>query len=73
MAAHLQNYSVSFCDEDLCQISADAREAAERNGKPIDVADAWIAATAIYHGAPLLTNNPRHFAGVDGLEILTRP
>lgn len=32
--------------------------------------DIWIAATALCRGARLLTRNPRHFAGIDGLSVI---
>jgi predicted nucleic acid-binding protein len=31
--------------------------------------DAWIAATALYLDAPLVTNNVRHFRYVEGLRV----
>lgn len=37
--------------------------------QPIEFADAAIAATAITHGASLLTLNKQHFAGIKELEI----
>jgi predicted nucleic acid-binding protein len=36
----------------------------------LHVADALVAATAINHGLPLLTANAKHFAVIDGLEVL---
>jgi predicted nucleic acid-binding protein len=44
---------------------------ATRKGRPIQVADAWIAATALLYGIPLVTHNPADFAGVDGLRLIT--
>jgi predicted nucleic acid-binding protein len=35
------------------------------------VADAWIAATALALGVPLVTNNPSDYGGVDRLTILS--
>ena len=35
------------------------------------VADCWIAATALEHGLELVTHNPRDFAGIPGLIIIT--
>jgi predicted nucleic acid-binding protein len=35
------------------------------------VPTAWIAATAIHLGAPLLTHNLRHFAGVKDLQAIS--
>lgn len=35
----------------------------------LQMADAFIAATALRHGLPLLTGNVRHFAAVPGLSV----
>ncbi|MGD0093207.1 MAG: PIN domain-containing protein [Planctomycetota bacterium] len=48
---------------------ADVRVA--RRNQPIDVSDAWIAATALAYGCPLVTHNWRDFAGIPRLEVLT--
>ncbi len=45
----------------LCRQWAVTNDQARRNGRPIQVADAWIAATALLHGIPLVTHNRRHF------------
>lgn len=43
---------------------------AYKNGYPIKPNDAWIAATAMAHGIPLLTNNIKDFKNVPGLQLL---
>jgi predicted nucleic acid-binding protein len=45
----------------LCRQWAITSHQASRNGHPIQAADAWIAATAMLHGIPLVTHNRRHF------------
>jgi tRNA(fMet)-specific endonuclease VapC len=40
-------------------------------GKPVDIGDAWIAATALRYDLPLVTHNRRHFDVVPGLRILS--
>lgn len=70
MTAHLERYVVAFADEAVCIRWAEVSLSARRNGRPIQVADAWIAATAIELRLPLLTNNRNDFAGVDGLVLL---
>lgn len=67
---HLVRYIVLFPDDATCR--AWARIMA-RKGKPIEVGDAWIAATAVQHRCPLVTHNPRHFQNIGGLEVLTAP
>ena len=39
-------------------------------GRRIEVADAWVAATALLYDAPLLTNNPGDYVGVAGIKLL---
>lgn len=41
------------------------------SGRPIGPADAWIAATALFLSAPLVTHNPADYGGVPGLTLLT--
>ncbi len=48
-----------------------AMDSARRNGRPIAAADAWVAATALHLGVPLITHNRSHFIGVDGLMIIS--
>jgi tRNA(fMet)-specific endonuclease VapC len=45
------------------------RAAQQAIGKTIAPQDAWIAATALRHGLPLVTHNPSDFQGVAGLEV----
>jgi len=40
-----------------------------RLGKPIGPNDLMIAATALVHGAVLITHNTREFSRVEGLQI----
>lgn len=58
-------------DRALCLRWAEATDSALRNGNPIQAADAWIAATALLAGVPLVTNNPTDYAGVDSLTVLS--
>ena len=39
----------------------------------LGVDDAWIAATAVAHGCPLVTHNPNDFTGITGLHTITEP
>ena len=43
----------------------------ERLGRPITGADAWIAACALRHNAPLVTHNARDFLDIAGLQIVS--
>jgi predicted nucleic acid-binding protein len=48
-------------NEALCAMWAEVRGQANRVGRQIDVADAWIAATALLYNAELVTHNAGHF------------
>ena len=43
----------------------------QRKGHPISFPDAWIAACALRHGAPLVTHNAKDFKDIAGLSIVT--
>lgn len=71
--AFLESFSVVLVDRSMCRTWAGVVERARRNWRPIHTADAWIAATALSLGVPLVTNNRDHFLGVDDLVILPNP
>ena len=50
---------------------AEAMDSGRRSGRTIAPADAWIAATALHLGVPLITHNKKHFIGVDGLTVIS--
>jgi tRNA(fMet)-specific endonuclease VapC len=58
-------------NEALCRMWAEVRGLAQRAGRQIDVADAWIAATAMLYNAELVTHNADHFDFLPGLQIVT--
>ena len=68
--AFLNRFTLVLASRALCRTWAEVSDQARRNGRPIQTADAWIAATAISLDLPLLTNNRRDFSGVDGLVLL---
>ncbi len=37
----------------------------------VETADAWIAATAVLHDAPLITHNGSDYSGVPGLKVMS--
>lgn len=55
----------------LCREWAKVIDEARRRGRPIGVADAWIAATALLNRIPLVTHNREHFAQVEGLDVVS--
>ncbi len=44
----------------------------QRIGRPIEVGDCWIAATALRHGLPLVTHNAQDFTDIQGLTVISR-
>ncbi|MCO6006425.1 type II toxin-antitoxin system VapC family toxin [Actinoallomurus purpureus] len=70
----IRRYLVVPFDEDLARLWGQLKAQAVRKGHPLGDAmhnnDMWICATAIFHDAPLLTNNVRHFSGFPGLSLL---
>jgi predicted nucleic acid-binding protein len=44
---------------------------AARKSQPISVDDAWIAATAVSFGLPLISHNPSDFHDIERLKLIT--
>jgi predicted nucleic acid-binding protein len=70
LAAFLEQFVIVLADRALCHTWAEVMDGARRRGRPIGTADAWIAATAVARGVPLVTNNRRDYAGGAALDIL---
>ncbi|CAN5654945.1 hypothetical protein BH24CHL1_BH24CHL1_06800 [soil metagenome] len=73
LAVFLERFPIVLVDVPLCYDWAAVSVGARKNGRPIAVADAWIAATATSMGAALVTNNRSDYLGVDGLVLLPEP
>jgi len=71
LESRLQRYVVEHSSDALCLRWAEAIISARRAGRPIAAADAWIAATALHLGIPLITHNRNHFVGVQGLTVIS--
>jgi predicted nucleic acid-binding protein len=71
LAHHLRHYTVLPVNRELCFKWAEVSLGAKRKGRPIQTADAWIAASALHYQVPLITNNRRDYSVVDGLTLLT--
>lgn len=65
------NFIVIESTAPLCRHWAQVKSAGQRSGQNIDTADAWMAATALLYGAPLITHNAADFAHVAGLQVIT--
>lgn len=62
---------VHYPNRRVCELWAESRTLAQRVGKPLPPQDAWVAATALYLGVPLVTHNAKHYAGVPQLQVIT--
>jgi tRNA(fMet)-specific endonuclease VapC len=71
LAQHLSRYTVLPASRELCLQWAAVSYSARRKGRPIQTADAWIAASALYYQVPLITNNHSDYSAVDGLTLLS--
>lgn len=71
LEAFLNKYVIAHSDRALCRKWAEAVCAARKNGRPIRTADARVAATALMHGIPLVTNNRSNYVGVDKLTLIS--
>ena len=72
LAQHWTKYTVLPVNRELCAKWAEVSFGARRKGRPIQTADAWIAASALLYRAPLITNNASDYSMVDNLQLLTR-
>jgi predicted nucleic acid-binding protein len=52
----LSDYGVVYADEELCNLWARITINAQKKGRPIETADAWVAAAALMFDVPLVTH-----------------
>ena len=71
LEAFLVEFTVFFADDVLCTAWAAIVDERMRIGRPIDTADAWVAAPAWLLALPLVTHNARHFADIAGLQVIS--
>ena len=71
LESRLQKYIIERSSYGLSLCWGAAMDSAKRKGQPISAADAWIAATALHLGVPLISHNRNHFVGVDGLTVIS--
>jgi tRNA(fMet)-specific endonuclease VapC len=54
----------------VAEICGNLRAERSRVGRPIELADAWVAATGLWYGVPVVTHD-RDLERIPGLEVLT--
>lgn len=67
----LRDYVVYPVNRPLCRQWASSTAEASGKGTPIEVGDAWIAATALLYDFPLVTHNRKHFEVIPGLRVVS--
>jgi tRNA(fMet)-specific endonuclease VapC len=70
LAQHLTRYVVLPTSRE-CAKWAEVSWEARRKGRPIQTADAWIAASAPHYQVPLITHNAGDYEMISHLQILT--
>ena len=68
LQAKFKNYVILPYDDEMAWKYAEVRSIP---GRPVNPGDAWIAATALRHGIPLVSHNKKHFEGIPGLKVIS--
>jgi tRNA(fMet)-specific endonuclease VapC len=71
LTSHLTRYAFLPVSRGLCRKWAEVCFAGKKKGRPIQTADAWIAASALYYQVPLITNNRDDYSTIDGLDLIS--
>ncbi len=66
----LNSYTILYSNDETAWIASRIACDLQKKGQMIADNDVWIAATALQHQMPLVTNNQNHFARVPNLEVL---
>jgi tRNA(fMet)-specific endonuclease VapC len=67
----LRNFVVIPYDHEIARCYGRLVAQRQRNGMPIAPNDAWIAACTVRHRVPLVTHNPKDFAAIEDLNVIT--
>jgi predicted nucleic acid-binding protein len=70
LRSHVDRYTTLLPDEDTCVVWADIIAESRLAGRPITVADAWVAAAARQWDLALVTADYRDFEHLDGLTLI---
>src|SRR5262245_12278280 len=70
LTEYLSRYVVLPASRAICAKWADVSWQARRKGRPIQTADAWIAASALHFQVPLISHNAGDYAAVDDLQVI---
>ncbi|MCC6443371.1 MAG: PIN domain-containing protein [Armatimonadetes bacterium] len=68
---YLRQFAFYGVNLSLCLIWAQVMAEGRSRGRPISVADAWVAATALHFQLPLITHNRKHFEPLQDMTIIS--
>lgn len=71
LTARLRAVVITPYDIEVCKTYADIKAKLEAAGNTLQDNDLWIAACAIRHSIPLISNNRSHFEKVPGLVLIS--
>ena len=71
METKLRNFIVVPSDHEVARRYGMVARERKRQGRPISLNDAWIAACAVRHGVKLVTHNPKDFEGISNLTLIS--
>jgi tRNA(fMet)-specific endonuclease VapC len=71
LETHLGGVATVPYDLEICRTYGNLRAALAQAQRTVATNDLWIAACAIRHALPLVTNNRKHFAAISGLTIVS--
>ena len=66
----LQRTKILALDEIVAQTAVDINNELKRKRKQIEIADLFIAATAVAYNLPFATLNRKHFERIDSLDLV---
>jgi tRNA(fMet)-specific endonuclease VapC len=71
LESFLKSFRTVHTTDSICTKCAEIRVQASQKGFVLDLADAWIAATALTLGVPLVTHNKKHFDFLENLTLIS--
>lgn len=71
LSRFLEPFEVIYPDELLCRTWARLVASLRAAGRTVPFADSWIAATVVHAHLELVTHNPRDFAGIPNLVVIS--
>ena len=69
--ARLRSVTIVPYDWAICQTYGELKASLQEVGKSVADNDLWIAACAVRHSIPLVSNNRAHFENIPGLVLIS--